>query len=465
MTSSPTETAPHVGTVLGSRYALLRHIARGGMGDVYEGEDRLLQRRVAVKVYRAASPADRARFDEEVRVLASLNHPGLVRVFDAGPHGDDAYVVLELVDGPPLSECIAEGGPLEPRRVAELGAELADALGFIHGHGVVHRDVTPANVLCDPQGRSRLVDFGIVRLLDSPRVTSASIAIGTAGYMAPEQVQGHDVTPAADVYSLGLLLLEALTGRHEFVGTVQEVAMARLVRDPDVHTGTPEGWRPLLARMCARDPEQRPSAAEVRDHLAALADGRVPVPQTGATAAAVALAGTALDQPTAPVPATASGAVAEPTVALHATVPTAAPVPGDGTTVIPAVTFAGAPTAPRRRRRASILVVAGGIAAALVAVPTLAALAGPDDAGAPPTETTTTTAPTTTTTTEARAVREAPVRTAETTPPTAATATTAAPPPTVPAVIPDPPAAEPPVDEAPAGGEAAAAPADAPPTG
>ena len=198
-----------VGSVLAGRYELVRHIARGGMADVYEADDRQLQRAVAIKVFRAGATADRARFDAEVVVLAALNHPGLVQVYDAGEHEGDAFVVLDLVDGPTLAARLASGGPVPPAAAAEVGAQVADALAYVHDQGVVHRDVTPANVLCSPDGRALLADFGIARLIDTSRVTAAATTVGTAAYMAPEQVQGLDVTPAADVYSLGLVLLEA----------------------------------------------------------------------------------------------------------------------------------------------------------------------------------------------------------------------------------------------------------------
>ncbi len=287
--------APHVGSVLADRYELVRHIARGGMGDVYEARDHLLQRPAAVKVFRSA-PEGRDRFESEVRILARLNHPGLVQVYDVGAHGDDAFVVLELVDGTPVT-CPSEGCP--PAEVARLGREVADALAYVHSQGIVHRDVTPSNVLCDRSGRVRLVDFGIVRLLDQPRVTSASITLGTPAYMAPEQVRGGDITPAADVYSLGLVLLELLTGRREFQGTVQEMVIARLARDPDTTTRVPEAWRPLLRRMLHRDATQRPSAAEVAARLGALAadDGLatapVPAPDLAAPALVPAFDGSA----------------------------------------------------------------------------------------------------------------------------------------------------------------------------
>ncbi|MDP1818939.1 MAG: serine/threonine-protein kinase [Acidimicrobiales bacterium] len=311
---NPDAPPPDIGAVLDARYELLRHIAAGGMGDVYEAEDRALHRRVAVKLYRSASPPDRARFDAEVHLLARLDHPGLVRVFDAGSQGDDAYVVLELVDGPPLSDVLHRRSALLPADVAALGADIADALAHIHDHGVVHRDVTPANILVDATGRPRLVDFGIARLLGSPRVTAASMTMGTAAYMAPEQVEGREVTPAADVYALGLVLLEALTGRREFDGTLHEVAAARLARDPDTAGGVPPAWRPMLEDMTRRNPGSRPSARVVHRRLmevvrgtiavtAPLAAVTMPVTTTPAYAAtqAIPVAGGTAEMPVLPM--------------------------------------------------------------------------------------------------------------------------------------------------------------------
>ena len=253
---------------LAGRYRLDRLISRGGMGDVFEATDERLQRQVAVKVFRAEPSGDRLRFDSEVELLASLDHPGLVRVFDAGEHDRAAFVVLELVDGPTLASRLVDGA-LPPDEVAQLGIAVSDALAYIHAHGVVHRDVKPSNVLCDPMGQPRLVDFGIARVVDTTRVTAAATAVGTAAYMAPEQVEGHDVSGAADVYSLGLVLLELLTGQRAFQGTVHEVAVARLTRSPDVQAA-PAPWRELLGAMTERAPENRPSAAEVNRRLVSL---------------------------------------------------------------------------------------------------------------------------------------------------------------------------------------------------
>lgn len=256
--------------VLADRYELVRLIARGGMSEVFEAVDRVLGRSVAVKLYRATAVADRRRLEAEVQILASLNHPGLVHLYDVGEHRGDEFVVIELIDGPTLASVLARRGALPEADLQDLAAVVADALAFVHASGIAHRDVTPSNILCGSDGRARLADFGIARLLDMSRVTAVAQTIGTAAYMAPEQVEGHDVTSAADVYALGLVLLEALTGRRGFQGVGHEVTIARLTRDPDVETGVPARWRPLLRAMTRRDPRARPSATEVRERAVAL---------------------------------------------------------------------------------------------------------------------------------------------------------------------------------------------------
>jgi hypothetical protein len=204
---------------------------------------------------------------------------------------------------------------------------VAEALAYVHERGVVHRDVTPANVLCGPDGRPRLADFGIARLVDTTRVTAAATTIGTAAYMAPEQVEGGDVTPAADVYALGLVLREALTGCVAFEGPSHEAAIARLARDPDVATGVPADWEPLLRRMTARQPADRPAARVVAEELALLGAGA-----PARTAAAAADAPTAAMASVAPV--ALAGAAAGAAVDGHAATE-ALPVSG-GTAVMPA---------------------------------------------------------------------------------------------------------------------------------
>lgn len=262
------------GTLLGERYELTALLGRGGMADVFSARDRVLHRDVAVKVLRESpdTEADRVRFAAEARVLAGLAHPGLVLLLDAESGGAHPYLVLELVVGRTWARELA-GGRAEPLAVARIGVQVAAALAHAHAAGVVHRDVKPANVLVDAAGRAKLADFGIARLVDEHvRHTRTGFTVGTAAYLAPEQVRGEPATAAVDVYALGLVLLEALTGERAFPGTSTESAFARLQRNPTVPVSLPRGWPRLLAAMTATDPAERLSAAAVADALAALAD-------------------------------------------------------------------------------------------------------------------------------------------------------------------------------------------------
>ena len=222
------------------------------MAQVLRARDTLLGRDVAVKVFRDDLDRDRAR--AEMQTLAGLDHPRLVQVHDAGT----GYLVMELVDGPNLA---AHCGSLTPDEIADIGADVAEALSYVHARGVVHRDVKPANVLLSPTG-AKLADFGIARIVDSARQTGTGLTVGTAPYLAPEQVTGMPVGPPADVYALGLVLLECLTGRREYDGGAVECALARLHRQPEVPV-LPGPWSPLLRAMTARNPDDRPTAAEV----------------------------------------------------------------------------------------------------------------------------------------------------------------------------------------------------------
>jgi eukaryotic-like serine/threonine-protein kinase len=251
--------------VLADRYRLEETLGRGGMAEVWRATDSVLHRAVAVKLLRdtADDESDRLRFTAEARTLARLSHPGLVMLLDAGINAERPFLVLELVEGQTLDqEC--GGRPVDPARVAEIGREIAAALAYAHGAGVIHRDVKPGNVLLGDDGRIKLADFGIARLIgETVRHTRTGQAIGTAAYLSPEQVRGEDVTPATDVYSLGLLLLEALTGERAYPGTPTEAALARLSRQPEIPDSLPADWTGLLAEMTALDPEQRPTADAV----------------------------------------------------------------------------------------------------------------------------------------------------------------------------------------------------------
>ena len=255
-----------VGVVLEGRYAVTQRLAQGGMANVFIARDRALERDVAVKVVRPSSADDRARFEREARLLAGLEHPNLVRIYGAHHTADDeAYIVLEYVEGQTLADVVAQGS-LMPAQVAVIGAQVADALAFIHERGVIHRDVKPSNVFVGDDGRVRLSDFGIARHYEDTHLTQVGMIIGTGAYMAPEQVEGREVTAAADVYALGLMLLEALTGHPAYAGTVAETTMARLVRQPDI-PALSAPWPVLLASMTARQPEQRPTATQVAAQL------------------------------------------------------------------------------------------------------------------------------------------------------------------------------------------------------
>ena len=271
MTSALSAGRPDV--QLGGRYRLEHMVGRGGSAEVWRAEDEALGRRVAVKLVTASGGEDAGRVGDEARLLARLSHPGLVPVYDAGTDDvDRPYVVMELVEGETLADAVGRG-PIDSERVATIGRVLAEALSYVHGQGLVHRDVKPHNVLLGQDGRVRLTDFGIARLVDAAKVTATGLTVGTASYLSPEQVTGSGVGPPSDVYSLGLVLLECLTGRREYPGSAVEVALARLSRQPVVPASLPAGWPGLLEAMTAREPAPRPPADQVARELATIGAG------------------------------------------------------------------------------------------------------------------------------------------------------------------------------------------------
>lgn len=302
--------AAGTGWLIAGRYRVLDRLGAGGMAEVFRAHDDLLGRDVAVKVFRGQlDPADsaggRQRQEVELRTLAQLSHPNLITLFDGslGETGGPAYLVMELVAGLSLAERIADR-PLTGSEAALVGAQISDALSYVHSRGMVHRDVKPANILLgidaaagahaghaeDPAAiRARLSDFGIVRLLDSEHLTSVDFMVGTASYLSPEQARGAEVGAAADVYSLGLVLIEALTGVRSFPGTPMEAVHARLAGPPEIPSSLPAPWPALLATMTGLDPATRPAAAEVAQILrAGSATGAMPVTARARPAAAVA---------------------------------------------------------------------------------------------------------------------------------------------------------------------------------
>ncbi|XVS67826.1 serine/threonine-protein kinase [Actinosynnema sp. CA-299493] len=252
----------HGDDLLAGRYKLAGALGSGGMAEVYRAWDTALCRDVAVKLFQpSADLDDRRRFDNEVRTLAGLSHPGLVSVYDTGGSDRGAFLVLQLVDGRTLRTHIARG-PLAVEEVRRLGARLAEALAYVHERGVVHRDVKPSNILLDRDGRPYLADFGLAHLTGATRFTRTGQMVGTAPHLAPEQVRGEEVGTAADVYALGLVLLECLTGRREYPGGDVEAAVARLHRPPAVPADLPGDLVRLLSLMTSLSPRRRPTARD-----------------------------------------------------------------------------------------------------------------------------------------------------------------------------------------------------------
>jgi serine/threonine protein kinase len=339
-----TGETPVAGTTVGDRYTIEELIGKGGMATVYRARDEILGRSVALKLFaRGIDDAqDLQRKSSEIRLLAALNHPALVTLYDADDGGDDtggqAYMVMELAEGPSLAERLASG-PVAPNDVASMAADLGEALHTVHAAGVVHRDVKPSNVLLVPspltsrEFRPKLADFGIAYLIDATRITSPGTLIGTAAYLSPEQAHGDQLTSASDIYSLGLVLLESLTGRRPFTGSAIEVTLARLLRDPEVSASLGPGWSSLLGAMTRREPGERPTAIEVAESARTLIDPRrdrppaaIVVPDVGHhTSAATQLlpaSGSEEFPATEPMPATrmisADDASADPTAAYPA---------------------------------------------------------------------------------------------------------------------------------------------------
>ncbi|MCK8607995.1 serine/threonine-protein kinase [Agromyces sp. C10] len=256
------------------RYEFLEHIGSGGMADVYRARDNELGRHVAIKLFRESDEtvADRQRREREIHLLSGLTHVGLVPVYDAGTliHAgvERRYIVMELIEGLSLAHQLADG-PLKPRQVADIGAQVADVLSYVHGQGVIHRDIKPENILVSEVPTfgytllTRLADFGVAQFVDGTRLTGHGTIMGTAAYISPEQARGEEVTPATDIYSLGLVLLESLKGEREYLGTPIEAALARLHRSPEIPEDLTPEWRALLAAMTADDPAVRPTAHDV----------------------------------------------------------------------------------------------------------------------------------------------------------------------------------------------------------
>jgi len=287
--------------VLGDRYEIHRHLARGGMAQVYLARDRALDRPVAVKELVpefATDPSFVERFRREAQSAARLTHPNVVAVYDWGTQDGTYFIVMEYVDGPSLSQLIRRDGALHPRRAAEIASEVAAALGFAHSQGVVHRDVKPGNVLLSASGQAKVADFGIARAMSSAdeELTQTGSGMGTATYFSPEQAQGHAVDPRSDLYSLGCVLYEMLTARTPFSGDSPVAVAYKHVQEQPVppsriNPNVPPALEAIDLKLLAKDPAQRyPSAEDLRSDLRRFLEGQ-PVLAAGLPGAGAAATG------------------------------------------------------------------------------------------------------------------------------------------------------------------------------
>src|SRR5580693_7313668 len=252
--------------VFSERYELNHLIARGGMAEVYRARDRLLDRPVALKVLFPELSIDRSfveRFRREAQAAANLSHPNIVPVFDWGEDTGTYFIVMEFIDGRPLSSILKSAGPLSPERTADVGAHVAAALGYAHKHGVIHRDVKPGNVLITDEGQVKVTDFGIARAINTEEsLTQTGAVMGTATYFSPEQAEGVGVDSRSDIYSLGVVLFEMVTGRPPFLGESPVAVASKHVRDQppplrSLRPTVPADLEAVIAKAMAKVPDQR----------------------------------------------------------------------------------------------------------------------------------------------------------------------------------------------------------------
>jgi serine/threonine-protein kinase len=308
--------------VLNDRYEIHRRLARGGMAQVYLARDRSLDRPVAVKELVpefATDPSFVERFRREAQAAANLSHPNVVGVYDWGAQDGTYFIVMEYVDGPSLSRVLRSDGPFHPNRAAEIASEVAAGLGFAHSRGVVHRDVKPGNVLLTRSGQAKVTDFGIARALSSPDedLTQAGSVMGTATYFSPEQAQGLSVDPRSDLYSLGVVLYELVTGRPPFNGETPLAIAYKHVQDQPappstLMTGLPEALEAIIMKLLSKRPDDRYASAEdLRADLNRFLAGEPTVAERELIAAGAA-AGALMDEPATTVQAATTVGAAVP---------------------------------------------------------------------------------------------------------------------------------------------------------
>ncbi|MBW3664379.1 MAG: protein kinase [Actinobacteria bacterium] len=301
------------GRTLSGRYELVQLIARGGMAQVYEARDHALDRRVAVKALDPALATDEdavSRFRREARQAAGLTHPHVVSVFDHGSHEGTHYIVMEHVGGGTLADLIEDEAPLDPARVVQIMAQVCEGLGAAHDIGIIHRDVKPANIMFDEHGRAKVADFGIARALTDVTITRTGTLLGSAAYLSPEQAAGKPIDTRADIYALGCVVYEMLTGKPPFHGgSPITIATHHLRTQPTpplaIRDDLPSRLSAVVLEALAKDPDDRPPTAR---ELWVRLEGALPeaartetlaLVGSGAADETVAIAGTGLGRDTA----------------------------------------------------------------------------------------------------------------------------------------------------------------------
>jgi serine/threonine-protein kinase len=270
--------------VLSGRYELTHLVARGGMAEVYRAHDRLLDRTVAVKVLFPELSVDRSfveRFRREAQAAANLSHPHIVAVYDWGEDGGTYYIVMEFIEGRTLSSIVRSAGPLHPDRAAEIGADVGAALAYAHRHGVIHRDVKPGNVLVTDDGQVKVTDFGIARAVNTEEsLTQTGAVMGTATYFSPEQAEGMGIDSRSDIYSLGVVLFEIVTGRPPFLGDTPVAVASKHVREHpptvrSVNPSVPADLEAIILKCLSKSPADRYNTGDdLRVDLLRFREGR-----------------------------------------------------------------------------------------------------------------------------------------------------------------------------------------------
>ena len=363
-------------TRIDGRYTIERPLGSGGMAEVFLAHDEVLDRNVALKVLRSQYAGDEEfyeRFRREATSAAGLSHPNIVQVYDRGEASNGTcYIAMEYVSGGTLKERLDERGPMEPERALAVAGQVAEALWAAHERGVIHRDIKPQNILVTEMGHLKVTDFGIARAASAATISATNAVFGTAGYLSPEQALGEPATPRSDLYSLGIVLYELLTGFVPYRADNPVAVCMKHVTEPltpprKLDPTIPEAVDALVVKMLAKDPADRPaSASELLDDIEDVRRGApptAPTPRTGTPRLGVRKTAAPKDQTT--TGGAAAGAATADTAANEA--------PGTGGR---RGRFASRPV---RRRRAAVVILCGLLALALLGLTTLGLPRGPED--------------------------------------------------------------------------------------